>query len=599
LLANALDPMIEVYHKKPSIQLLQKKAKARENALETALKNPRSLVIVQNSTSPKHILHLIFKLHAIEQKKIFKYEGYENALIYALAHEPEALSEFELDEEFKQQAILAKIQPTNDSGIIVAAKLGKINAIKLLLDWGADIESCDLNDSTALHWAANNGHMAVVNYLLEHGALLEARGAGKNTTLNFAVIHEQGAVVHQLLKRKADINARGSEGMNSLDCAIKYCSELVEPIVMKLATLPADKQAECLLNLPDGPYPNVFFYAALHKPFLFDALITAALEQPDITSDNPLFTRTNQKEFTPLILAAQLGAKESVYKLVELGVEIESCDLNGNTALHWAASNGHMAVVNELLEHGALLEAQGDGKNTALNFAVMHGQDVVVHRLLKENATINARNSVGMNALDNAIKYDPELVEPILMQLATLPTDKQAECLFNLPGGPYPDVFFYAATEKTHLLKNLLHSVHNSHLDSMMQDIYEHIHQIGLHHQKMKRKASHNFNYKAAVSAAETLLKTCTDELIKVHQSSDTADVKMLAFKIRCQEAIEAARPVLTKYREWGKVMAAFLLAVLTLPISLPLYAAGFFSVKTKSEQLLDALQSGVNQLGK
>jgi hypothetical protein len=183
------------------------------------------------------------------------------------------------------------------------------------------------------------------------------------------------------------------------------------------------------------------------------------------------------------------------------------------------------------------------------------------------------------------------------MQIATLPMDKQAECLLNVPGGPYPNVFFYAATVETKLLKTLLHSFNNSALDSKMQYIHEHIQQIGLHYQKMIKKSSHNSNYKTAVSTAKTLLETCIDETLKIYQNSDNTDGKMLEFKKNCAEAIKTARPVLTKYREWGKVLAAFLLAVVTLPISLPLYAAGFFSVKTKSEQLLDNLQSNVNKL--
>ena len=411
MLANALDPIIETYNKKPSIQILQKKVEAQERTLKSALKKPQHVVMVQNPNYPKHILHHIFKLSALEQKMLFKHGGCENALMYALTHEPEALPEFDLDEGFKQQAILARIKPNNYSALIVAAKHGAINTIRLLLSWGSDIESHDANNSTALHWAASCGHIDVVTCLLDNGALLEARG--------------------------------------------------------------------------------------------------------------------------------------------------------------W-------------------------GNNTPLNFAVRDGRSTVIELLLKKNAHVNARNSEGNNALDIAIARHPEFIEPILMQMATLPVDQQAECLLNAPGGPYPNVFFYAVTVNTKFLKTLLCSFNNSALDSKMQ----HIHQIGLHYQKMIKKSSSNSNYKAAVSAAKALLETCIDEMLKVYQNNDNTDVKMLEFKKSYTGAIEIARPVLTKYREWGKVLAAFLLAVITLPISLPLYAAGFFSAKTKSEQLLDNLQSNVNKFG-
>jgi ankyrin repeat protein len=563
-LSNALDPIIEIYNKKPSIQKLQKKVEAKERALEAALKKPQDLVIVSNSNPPKHILHLIFKLSTVEQKKFFQYDGYENALMYALAHEPEALSEFELDEESKQQAILARIKPNNDSGLIVAAKLGAINAINLLISWGSDIESQDSTGLTALHWAAANGDVEAVNCLVKNGSKLEALTQRNNTPLNAAVINGKSAVVNLLLK-ESNLNTRNIEGKNSLDLAIDCHPELVEPILMQIATQPISVQMECLNNVPGGPYPNVLFYVAANKSELFYPLINQTLGQPDHPLRNTL---------------------------------IENTDKTGLTALHWAATNGNVEAVNCLVENGSKLEALTQRKNTPLNAAIINGKSAVVNLLLKKS-NLNTRNINGKNALDLAIDCHPELVEPILMQIATQPIAKQTECLNNVPGGPYPNVFFFAATVNTKLLKTLLHSFNKSVLDSKMQHIHENIHQIGLHYQKMKRKSSKNLNlnYKAAVSTAETLLNTSIDKMLEVYQSRDNADVKMLEFKNSCKGAIETARPVLTKYREWGKVLAAFLLAVITLPISLPLYAAGFFSVKTKSEQLLDNLQIDVNKL--
>ena len=53
------------------------------------------LTIIQNPKPPKYILPLIFELDPSQQKEILKDSGYDNALMYALAHEPETLPEFE------------------------------------------------------------------------------------------------------------------------------------------------------------------------------------------------------------------------------------------------------------------------------------------------------------------------------------------------------------------------------------------------------------------------------------------------------------------------------------------------------------------------
>lgn len=417
LLANALDPIIQQYNAKPTIQTLHNCVLKQERLFNAAAQSRYGLVIIQNEISPKHILHRIFTLNIDEQKVLFKQQGYENALMYTLAHEPEALIEFQLDETTKQYAISVQVNDKNDSALIVAAKKGETDAIKLLLSWGAQIESHDLNNSTALHWAANNGHVDAVAYLLEHGALLEARGHTNYTALGFAVTHGKSAVVELLLKKNASVNARGDDGKNALDIAIASHPEFVEPILMQLATLPVDEQAECLLNVSGGPYDNIYAYVAVERPEFFNSL-------------------------------------------------------------------------------------------------------------LKER-----------NASTSDI------------------TDVLAKMHFD-----------------------------------------EHIKQISKHYQLMKKKSLSNSNYTDAALAAKTLLTECGKSTAVLFQSNAATDVKILLFKNTCKSAIESAKPVLKKYREWGKVLAAFLLAVITLPVSLPLYAVGFFSVKTKSEQLIDKLHEAVDK---
>ena len=423
LLAGALDPIIQRYNKKPTIRTLHERVLKQESAFRAAAQNRHGLAIIPKEIPPKHILHRIFKLNIDEQKVLFKQQGYENALMYALAHEAEALTEFELDASSKQQAILVRVNSNDDSALIVAAKQGKTDAIKLLLSWGAQIESHDLNNSTALHWAANNGHVDAVTCLLEHGALLEARGHGNNTALNFAVIHGKGAVVELLLKKNANVNARNSESKNALDIAIASHSEFIEPILMQLATLPEDKQADCLLSVPGGPYDDIYAYAIVERPALFNSLMLNSLKEP-----------------------------------------------NAGTA------------------------------------------------------------------------------------------------------------------DVTTILTKM-------HFDEHLEHIYT-------HYQRMKEKSLSNSNYAAATSAAKTLLIECVKAKVTLFQSDAATDTKTIKFRNTCYSAIETARPVLEKHREWGKVLAAFLLAIITLPVSLPLYATGFFSVKIKSALLLDKLQEAIDKPG-
>ncbi|MFI4919678.1 MAG: hypothetical protein ACHP65_09000, partial [Legionellales bacterium] len=202
------------------------------------------------------------------------------------------------------------------------------------------------------------------------------------------------------------------------------------------------------------------------------------------------------------------------------------------------------------------------GNNTTLNFAVLHGKGAVVGLLLKKNASINARNSKDQNALDIAITSHPELVEPILMHMATLSADEQAECLLNVPGGPYDDVYAYVAVERPEFFNRLILSsltasnASATDITAILANMHfdEHIEHIYKHYQCMKEKSLSNSSYIDAAAAAKTLLIECGKAKVALFQSDAVTDIKILLFKNTCKSAIETAKPVLEKYREWGKV---------------------------------------------
>ena len=70
-----------------------------------------------------------------------------------------------------------------------------------------------------------------------------------------------------------------------------------------------------------------------------------------------------------LLSAAFRGDIDGVGKCVFAGVDISSTDVNGNTALHFAARGGHEAAVQILLEHGVEVDAVNAQRQSALHLA--------------------------------------------------------------------------------------------------------------------------------------------------------------------------------------------------------------------------------------
>jgi len=127
----------------------------------------------------------------------------------------------------KQGTNIDAVQNPNKQTLLhIAAKSGYAEAVKLLLDNNANIDSRDLLGGTPLHRAVQNGHVDVVKILIENGADIEARYAVKygvgTTPLHFAIDAESNRieVMSLLLNAGASVNVVDSFGSPLLYSAI-------------------------------------------------------------------------------------------------------------------------------------------------------------------------------------------------------------------------------------------------------------------------------------------------------------------------------------------------------------------------------------------
>ena len=88
----------------------------------------------------------------------------------------------------------------NDTALSVASGIGwvegvtfewseaeNLEAVKMCLDAGIDVNAADFEGRTALHGAAHKGRTAVIQMLVDHGANLEAHDLGSRDTVNGAM----------------------------------------------------------------------------------------------------------------------------------------------------------------------------------------------------------------------------------------------------------------------------------------------------------------------------------------------------------------------------------------------------------------------------
>ena len=116
-------------------------------------------------------------------------------------------------------------------------------AVRLLVEAGANIENEDINAYTPLAYAAYAGRDSTVTYLLGKGAKANASAQGRvsyvNTPLMMAAMQGHRSVALHLLRAGADASVRVQNGMTALEYAHKYkqtqlsgilrCAESLKP----------------------------------------------------------------------------------------------------------------------------------------------------------------------------------------------------------------------------------------------------------------------------------------------------------------------------------------------------------------------------------
>ncbi|KAI0536858.1 hypothetical protein GGR58DRAFT_473982 [Xylaria digitata] len=239
----------------------------------------------------------------------------------------------------------------------VAAR-GKLSIVRLLIQYGADVNPKRDTEVPALLKAAEAGNVDVVSTLLAHSANPNARNRSGQTALFIASIKGHDKVVEALASGGADVNAKDKEGRSPL---LYLASEKKTKAKWTTETL-----------------------RLLHQHH-------ADIEVRD------------QIGRTPLLWAATNSNIDLARFLLENGADVGAANNRGRTALHLSAESNDEEhrddMVKLLLSHNASPEATSDGGWTPLHNAAQSGHISVVALLLETKAKVNAELSNGMTPL--------------------------------------------------------------------------------------------------------------------------------------------------------------------------------------------------------
>jgi uncharacterized protein len=123
--------------------------------------------------------------------------------------------------------------------------------------------------------------------------------------------------------------------------------------------------------------------------------------------------QVKERDFLSAAGQGDVGRMSKLLSEVNLDARLAS---DGETALHRAASRGHLQAVTLLLNRGAQVDAADGEGVTPLVLAAYRGQTDVVKLLLDRGAFVNAReNRNGLSSLSHAVgRGDKQLVVVLL-----------------------------------------------------------------------------------------------------------------------------------------------------------------------------------------
>jgi ankyrin repeat protein len=308
------------------------------------------------------------------------------AVAAAMAQVPEQFYSAIRENNLTQlKALLDKkgsVDITDDREIIplmYAAEIGSVDAMRLLIDRGANVNAQNAFGSTALMWSVSDP--AKVRLLLDHGAQVNTAARSGRTALIIAAFTNPSAeVVRLLLAKGAKVGVMDARHVTPLNAAT---------FGNDTATVRLLLEAGADLDTPDtfiGLTPMM--NAAGNRNVEAVKLLLAKGAKVNAVSKTEGLPKiqTGTVEFggwTPLLMAAAFGPPEAVKTLLDAGARIDAQDYRGFTPLMLAAGTDRYdrRTVNMLMAHGADLRPTNHAGETALDWASKFGDQEVIRSL--------------------------------------------------------------------------------------------------------------------------------------------------------------------------------------------------------------------------
>jgi ankyrin repeat protein len=301
------------------------------------------------------------------------------------------------------------------TALVVAARYGRLEAARLLLDAGADPSRANSDYATPLMIAAGNGHPDVLRLLLARGAAPDAVDPASGcTAFHFACFGNQPECAEVLARAGCDVGLKDGDGITGREVAeVEGHTAVVE----RLRAVVADQLRAAQVAAGPAPEPEAAAATAvvgdggpadqlLKAANTGDGVAVARLLAAGVDPNTSMAGRTPSGkacQTTALCQAAGHGQLEAARLLLDAGADPSRANGDGRTPLMHTAVKGQLAVLRLLLARGAVVDT-ADPKfgRAAFHFACFGNHELCAEALARAGCDVGLKDKGGMTGRDIA-----------------------------------------------------------------------------------------------------------------------------------------------------------------------------------------------------
>ena len=251
--------------------------------------------------------------------------------------------------------------------LMVAARRGKLQAVKWFLEKGATVNCDDNRGWNTLHFAAEGGDTDIIDIIHTHLPNVDSKTNEGHTPLMVAAFNGKLPVVKWFLEKGATVTLKDKAGWNMLHFA-------------------AQGGDTDILDLIHNHVPNI--------------------ESRSLVG------------ITPLMVAVGNCKLHAVQWFIEKGASVACVAENGCNILHFAAKNCDPDIIHRILTYVPDIESKTAFGETPLIIAVRHGKLQSVKYLLERGANPLAKDNNGRGSLYHASSQDADFLNLLQSHVA-------------------------------------------------------------------------------------------------------------------------------------------------------------------------------------